>query len=131
MCRNNRRSEIGTLKSAGFTLVELLVVITIIGILIALLLPAVQAAREAARKSQCSSNLRQIGVALLNFESRKGTFPPGITAKSRASSSRPSDPWLYLLNHIMPELEMQAYYDILGGPAFNKNLYTDTVQMAT
>ena len=53
----------------GFTLVELLVVISIIGILIALLLPAINAAREAARKATCKSNMRQIGLALLNFES--------------------------------------------------------------
>ena len=60
----------------GFTLVELLVVITIIGILIALLLPAVQAAREAARNAQCTNNLKQLGLGLLNYESAHKVFPP-------------------------------------------------------
>src|SRR4051812_2640418 len=64
-------------KRRGFTLVELLVVIAIIGILVALLLPAIQAAREAARRSQCQNNLKNVSLAVLNYESARKTLPMG------------------------------------------------------
>jgi len=91
-------------RRGGFTLVELLVVITIIGILVALLLPAVQAARESARRVTCVNNLKQIGLGLLHYESVHGAFPPG--------SSQASGQGLAWSLFILPSLEQSTIYDL-------------------
>ncbi len=101
-------------KKSAFTLVELLVVIAIIGILIALLLPAVQAAREAARRMHCANNLKQIGLALLNYESQHGVFPPGGVTKTTtcnlAGNMDGSDDMASWTVLILPFLEDMATY---------------------
>ena len=107
MRRLNSRTRFG-----GFTLVELLVVIAIIGILIALLLPAVQAAREAARRSQCSNNMKQIGVALHNYHDSHKTFPPRGVFGDGSSPAARKPPYHYTwLAMILPYLEQQPLYD--------------------
>ncbi len=98
----------------GFTLVELLVVIAIIGILIALLLPAVQAAREAARRSQCTNNLKQVGLALHNYHDTHKKFPPnGITWGDGVLSATPHRvPYHHTwLTGILPFMEQGPLYD--------------------
>src|SRR5262245_56379816 len=78
--RANLRAGSPTCVAAhGFTLVELLVVIAIIGILVAMLLPAIQAAREAARRSQCQSNIKNVGLAVLNYENAYKVMPIGMS----------------------------------------------------
>jgi prepilin-type N-terminal cleavage/methylation domain-containing protein len=103
MIVRNRRA----LLDRGFTLVELLVVIAIIGILVALLLPAIQAAREAARRAQCQSNMKNISLAVLNYESANKKFPPGFVSSPSATEA-----WGWAV-FILPYLEEQGVYDQL------------------
>jgi prepilin-type N-terminal cleavage/methylation domain-containing protein/prepilin-type processing-associated H-X9-DG protein len=101
-------------RRAGFTLIELLVVIAIIGVLIALLLPAVQAAREAARRSQCTNNLKQIGLALHNYHSVVGSFPMGKTAGLNNVNSYGG--WTDWSAHalMLPYLEQRTMYNSIN-----------------
>jgi prepilin-type N-terminal cleavage/methylation domain-containing protein/prepilin-type processing-associated H-X9-DG protein len=81
------------MKKRGFTLVELLVVIAIIGVLVALLLPAIQAAREAARRSQCVNNLKQLGLGILNFESARKHLPPSAKVDLTVTTTANNGSW--------------------------------------
>jgi prepilin-type N-terminal cleavage/methylation domain-containing protein/prepilin-type processing-associated H-X9-DG protein len=110
--RTDRRSP---LAPAGFTLIELLVVIAIIAVLIALLLPAVQAAREAARRSQCVNNLKQMGLALQNYHDGVGAFPPGYIAASKfidaETDTAPGWSWASM---ILPQLDQGPLYSAIN-----------------
>ncbi len=131
-----------TTRSRGFTLVELLVVIAIISTLAALLLPAVQGAREAGRRSSCSNNLKQIGLAALNYESTHNTFPPGFLG-----SEDPNDfgalygpsgknQWNGVFVYLLPYLEEQPLYDLatrtlkIGVNSYGANYWDDQYAVA-
>ncbi|MDO5552794.1 MAG: DUF1559 domain-containing protein [Planctomycetia bacterium] len=108
--KHNRKS---VEQKTGFTLVELLVVIAIIGILIALLLPAVQAAREAARRMQCTNNLKQMGLALHNHHDVRGTFPAGMGPEVSTTATgglTPNDRYSVQF-FLLPYMEQTALYE--------------------
>lgn len=97
----------------GFTLIELLVVIAIIAILVAILLPAVQQAREAARRSTCKNNLKQIGLALQNYHDTHGKFPPGGILEFSGAAGDNIENWGWAA-HLLPFIEQDPLYDQLG-----------------
>jgi prepilin-type N-terminal cleavage/methylation domain-containing protein len=105
-------------RCLGFTLVELLVVIAIIGILVALLLPAIQAAREAARRTQCVNNLKQIGVAMHNIHDTERTLPPGIGAGGCCWGT-----WqVLILTYIEQKAVSEMYVNFGGTDTFQADL---------
>jgi prepilin-type N-terminal cleavage/methylation domain-containing protein len=117
-------------RKPGFTLVELLVVIAIIGILVALLLPAVQAAREAARRNSCVNNLKQIGLATLNFESARKTLPPpkvlsrgaGLVSGGNADTYSQYGSMFVLLLPYSEQANLYAKYDLKQSTGSAHNL---------
>jgi len=106
--------RISSRRGAGFTLVELLVVIAIIAVLMGLLLPAVQMAREAARNASCKNNLRQLGLAAMNYESAKSKFPPGYTQvqlTGQSPSSLNGFQGHSFIYYLLPYMEQSNLYD--------------------
>ena len=94
-------------KRNAFTIVELLVVIAIIAMLVAILLPAMTGAREAARRTQCKNNLRQLGLAINSYQTSNGVFPPGVISRDSDFQSGTHSGFVFLL----PFLEENALYD--------------------
>ena len=102
-----------TIRSrSAFTLIELLVVIAIIAILIALLLPAVQQAREAARRTQCKNNLKQIGLALHNYSDQFNVFPPGYVYNPNTGARWLGWSWMTML---LPQFDQAPLYNVMSG----------------
>jgi len=111
----------------GFALVELLVVIAIIAMLVTLLLPAVQSAREAARKTQCANNLKQMGLGIHNYHSAKGDFPPGGITEGPCCNTKSRECWTI---SILPFIEEQALHDRYDFTAFNEDPENEFVRQA-
>ena len=107
------RTNSGIRRSRAFTLIEVLVVISIIGVLVALLLPAVQAAREAARRAQCVNNLKQIGLALHNYESALQTLPPGYVSAFDTTGTDLGPGWGWA-SMILPQVEQANIYSAVN-----------------
>ncbi len=118
-------------RRTGFTLVELLVVIAIIGILVGLLLPAVQAAREAARRMQCSNNVKQVALACHNYHSAFRTFPPSAVVDLKVSQTGNNGSW-GVHGRILPYLEQgNLYSNIDLSIAWDDQQAIDGMQIAT
>jgi prepilin-type N-terminal cleavage/methylation domain-containing protein len=120
-------------KTSGFTLVELLVVIAIIGILVGLLLPAVQAAREAARRMQCSNNVKQLALAFYTYESAHKRFPPSATRPGLPNGASPQVWQGYsAFSQILPNIEQAPLYANLTTASNNFYLwyYTDNTALS-
>lgn len=119
------KSHRAELSRAGFTLIELLVVIAIIAVLIALLLPAVQQAREAARRTQCKNNLKQMALAAHNFESTNGTMPSGYLGPQTAISITAGGNQSYAspLVFLLPFMDQAPLYATLEQDQINVTLY--------
>ena len=123
-----------TRRDRGFTLIELLVVIAIIGVLIALLLPAVQSAREAARRAQCTNNLKQIGLAMNNYVTANEALPPVCVDQAWTSAGTPiPQPHQNWSQHarLLPYLEQQIAYNMINWSFGARRSDGDTVYSDT
>src|SRR5262245_46302865 len=105
--RSNMKTTYKTGNHLGFTLVEMMVVIAIIGLLIALLLPAVQSARESARRSACANNMKQLGLAVAQFEGGRRRLPNSGNPQGKAANPKVSG-----LLYLLPHLEKETKYDL-------------------